>query len=62
MAVISRRFAQDIDIRWELSQILPYRGANRALAGGFPAAHCLKAPLSAVDRLASLREIVNELI
>ena len=33
---------QDIDIKWELSQILPYRGAKRAPSGGISATHGLK--------------------
>src|SRR3981189_1151404 len=33
------------DIKWELSQILPYRSANRALTGGNSATYCLKIPL-----------------
>src|SRR5450759_1117725 len=34
-----------IGIRWELSQILPYRSANSAIKDGISAAHWLKRPL-----------------
>jgi hypothetical protein len=60
MAAVSSR--DDIDIRWELSQILPYRRANRELEAGISAAIAQKrrfAPLTAAD---GLREIIKELI
>jgi hypothetical protein len=53
---------QDIDIKWELSQILPYRSANRALTGGDSAVCCLKNTPGPLTVSARLREIINDLI
>jgi hypothetical protein len=39
--VVSRKL---IDIKWQLSQILPYRSANMAIQSGISPAHHLKAP------------------
>jgi hypothetical protein len=60
MAMISL-FAQDIDIKWDLSQILPYRSAKRALwpNSGCPLTEKAPQPLTAP---AGSREIIKELI
>ena len=50
-----------VNIRWVLSQILPYRGANGA-DGRDSAADCLYARLPPLTVPAGLREIVNDLI
>jgi hypothetical protein len=52
----------DIDIKWELSQILPYRGANRAQSSGISATHCPNVPLEPLTAPARPREIIKELI
>jgi hypothetical protein len=61
---------EDIDIKWELSQILPYRSAKRAQMEGISATQGLKQGLKQVLKtsprpltaLARSREIINELI
>jgi hypothetical protein len=77
MIVIAHYLAvsrQDIDVKWELSQILPYRGAKRAQMDGISATQGLKEGLKEglkqvrktsprpLTALASSREIINELI
>jgi hypothetical protein len=56
---------EDIDIKWELSQILPYRSAKRAQIGVISATqdlkHCLKTSPRPLTALARSREIINEL-
>src|SRR6202163_3249013 len=51
-----------IDLRWELSQILPYRRAKRGLTSGISAAECLKMSPWPLTAAAGLREIINDLI
>src|SRR6195952_5492072 len=58
MAVISL-FAQELDIKWDLSQILPYRGAKTASRALFEAA--IKRCWSRCQRPVA-REIIKELI
>ena len=58
----SRRFLQDMTTKWALSQIMPYRSANRASAGGISAGPCLKIPAWPLTVPAGSREIVNDLI
>jgi hypothetical protein len=60
--VVSRALRWDIDHKWELSQILPYRSAKRGLTAGISAAHCLKTPAWPLTAPAGLREIIHDLI
>jgi hypothetical protein len=61
MAIVSSR--GDIGIRWELSQILPYRSAKKELGAAISPPHGPKktavVPLTAAG---GLREIIKELI
>jgi hypothetical protein len=60
--VVAQALRRDIDHKWELSQILPYRTAKRGLTGGISAAHCLKTPAWPLTAPAGLRETINDLI
>jgi hypothetical protein len=60
MAVVSSR--SDIGIRWELSQILPYRSAKRGLGAAISAPFYPKTAVVALTAADSLREIIKELI
>jgi hypothetical protein len=54
--------ASNMDTKWTLSQILPYRDANRAAMGEISAARPLKMPAWPLTVPAGSREIVNGLI
>jgi hypothetical protein len=52
----------DVDIKWALSQILPYRGANRPSIGGISASVGRKYLPQPLTVPAASREIIKELI
>jgi hypothetical protein len=54
-------FRSDIAIKWELSQILPYRSAKRQLEAEIRL-YCPKRPQPALTVADGLREIIKELI
>jgi hypothetical protein len=60
MAIVSSR--GDIGIRWELSQILPYRSAKRELGAAISAPCDPKTAVVALTAAGGLREIIKELI
>jgi hypothetical protein len=62
MIALSPFLPELVDIRWELSQILPYRSAHRALTSEISAADRLKMPPGPLTVPAGSREIVNDLI
>jgi hypothetical protein len=61
MTVVSP-IRQDMDIKWALSQILLYRGANRPPMGGISGGLQPKIPPQPLTVPAASREIIKELI
>src|SRR5258705_1798528 len=57
-----RSCAQDIDLKWEMSQSLPYRSVNRGLTGAISATPMPENAPWSLTAPAGLREIFNELI
>jgi len=53
---------EDIDIRWELSQILPYRSVKREFMGGIRLPIARKRRFPPPRAAAGVREILKELI